>query len=117
MEEILSSPDTSEKLKKFVFSKEAKSLLLKCVCEQDAHLASHGDKDKIFRKVHEKFLYTRPLESLIRCKKPSVKNLRDKLRSLLSGRKTKNGTNKTASWIIEEVTDADQLLDEFLLEV
>ena len=105
------------KLKKFVFSKAAKILLLKCVREQDAHLASHGEKDKMFHKVHEKFLSTLPMESLIRSKKPSVKTLRDKLSSLLSSRKTKNENNKTASGIAEEVTEADQLLDDFLLEI
>ena len=65
VEEILSSPDTSVMLKKFLLSKEANLLLLKCVREQDAHLASHGEKDNVFQKDHEKFLSTLPVESLI----------------------------------------------------
>ena len=50
-DEILASPDTSVKLKKFTFTKDARLLLLKCVREHDAHLASHRGKDKVFDQV------------------------------------------------------------------
>ena len=49
-------------------------------------------------------------------RKPSVKTLRDKLCGMLQKRKIKNASKVAASGISEDVSEADQFLDEFLLE-
>eukprot|EP00171_Calliarthron_tuberculosum_P023242 IDg23242t1 len=116
-DEILASSDASMNLMKYTFTKSARLLLLKCVREHDAHLAAHGEKDKAFEKVHQRFMNDIPVQTLLRHHKPSVKTLRDKFRTMLAARKSKNRVNEAASGICEIVTEEDQLLDNFLLEI
>ena len=79
--------------------------------------AGYGEKDVIFDKIQEKFVQSLPTQKLIVHQKSTVKKLRDKLRNLLATRKSKNAQNEAASGKAEEVSEADQLLDDFLLEI
>lgn len=115
--QMLESPGTSIKLKKYTFSKETRLLLLQCVREFDAHLAGHGEKDKLFSQVLEKFNSNLPASTLVKHQKPGLKTLRDKLRSMLALRKKQNEKNAAASGISEAVTEESQLLDDFILEI
>ena len=117
MEEILMSPGMSVKLKKYMFTRDARLHLLKAVREFDAHLAGHGETDKSFEKVHSRFISEVPTKLLLTHQEPRVKTLRDKLRTILTARKTKNRANESASGIAEEVSEEDQLLDDFLSKI
>lgn len=116
-DKILASADASVKLKKYTFTKQSRLNLLKCVREVDAHLVGHGEKDKAFETVHTKFMKHIPVQVLVRHQKPTVKTLRDKLRSMICARKSKTRLNEAASGISEIVSEEDQLLDDFILEV
>ena len=117
VDEMLESPDISVKLKKYTFSKDARLLLLKAVREFDAHLPGYGEKGKKFSKVYERFTENLSPKLLLRQQKPSLKTLRDKFRTMLSARKQQNAKNAAASGICEIVTEEEQLLDDFLLEI
>ena len=109
--------DNSKRLKKFTFTKETKHTLMKCVVELDAHLAAHGDKDKIYSEVRNLFVTQLSPDVWSRVQKPSVKTLRDKVRAMLLERKKKNLANESASGIAEELTPCDVLLDDILHQI
>jgi len=92
---MLTAEATSVKLKKYTFTKETRMLLLQSVRECDAHLAAHGAKDKLFAQVYERFTTNLTPSALLRHQKPSVKTLRDKLRSMLTD---DNGGRPAAGW-------------------
>ena len=114
---LLTAENTSVKLKKYTFIKETRMLLLQSVREFDAHLAALGEKDKLFAQIHQRFIENLPSSALLRQQRPSLKTLRDKLRSMLTTLESQNGKNIAASGITEIVTEEDQLLDDFLLEI
>ena len=91
--------------------------MLKAVREFDAHLAGFGEKDKTFSQVYERFTVNLSPKLLLRQKKPSLKTLRNKFRTMLSARKQLNAKNEAASRICETVTEEEQQLDDFLVEI
>lgn len=84
----------SSKLKKFVFNDGYVLLLLQSVRLFDSHRAQHGEKDKAFEKVLERFIEQVPSPVWRFREKPTVKTLRDKLRVLMSARKRQNVKTK-----------------------
>lgn len=102
--------------RKFSFSKELILIFLQSVRLHDAHLAQHGKKDEVFGKVCATFLSNLPAATWEHLRKPTVKTLRDKFRTLMADRKSSNAHNENASGIAEDVGPIDQLLDDFLLE-
>lgn len=116
-DELLALPSTSVKLKKYTFNADGRLALLKSVREFDAHLAKHGEKDKAFEKVYSRFIENMPSSAFLTRQKPTVKTLRDKLRALLSARKSENRKNQAASGISEDMTQENMLLDDFVLEL
>ena len=79
--------------------------------------SGHGEKDRLFEKVHSEFLTKLSVTQRLHYQKPSVKTLRDKLRSMLASRKNQNARNEKASGISEIETEETQLLDDFLHEI
>lgn len=77
------------KMKKFTFTASYKLLLLKCVCEFDAHRAAHGGKGKHFQKVLVRFVALMPPHIWTRSQKPILETLHGKLRPTMSARKRK----------------------------
>lgn len=108
---------SSQKLRKCSFVGSMKLLLLKCIREFDAHRAVHGKKDEVFEKVLERFINVSPKEQWNRMQKPKVKTIRDKFRTLLNARMKVNAMNLNATGHDEDVTETDQLLDDFILEI
>ena len=90
---------------------------MKTVREFDAHLAPHGEKDKLFEKVHLRFLDNLPTGKILHQQKPSVKTLMDKLRVLFATQKRVNCENEKASGISENMTERTQLQVEFFNEI
>lgn len=90
---------------------------MKSIREFDAHLTGHGAEDKVFERVHGRFITLLPSYIAIRHQKPSEETLQDKLGTMITVRKSKNRTNVSASGISETVTEEDQLLDDFVLDI
>lgn len=116
-EDVSNEANTVSRRSKFVFTKETKMVLLQSVRQHDAHRAPHGKKDEYFCKVRDTVISNLPNSLWTRMQQPSMKTVRDKLRSMLSERSETNRRNLNSSGIDEEISSADQLMDDFLLEV
>ncbi|PXF49502.1 hypothetical protein BWQ96_00818 [Gracilariopsis chorda] len=91
-------------------------LLLKCVRTTDAHRAKHGDHDRKYEEVRSAFIENIPgCIWKYQCQ-PSIKTLRDKMRTMMAQRRKENREDTAASGIAEELTDFERLLDELIAE-
>lgn len=100
----------------FRYTKPFILLLLKCVRQFDANHVAYGAKVKAFSKALNDFLGRIPDYIWQGQNRLGIQTLRDKLLSLMMERKTQNKTNEILSGVQEEVSESDQLLDDFLLE-
>ena len=112
-----SNGDRDGKLKKFTFSKETKYVLLQAVRMHNAHRAPHGKKDEYYSKVLNTVVSNLPATTWASMQKPTMKTMRDKFRAMMADRKETNKRYANSSGIDEVIGPADQLLDDFLLEV
>lgn len=112
-EEACEAPVAGKKreLKKFMFSREQKYELLKCVRVENAHRAAHGVKEKAFNAVCERFF-----ETWVHTHKPIGKTMQDKFREMVRSRKKANAANQRASGQPEELSQAELLLNDLMLE-
>ncbi len=106
----------NRKLHRFRFTARFILYLVKSVREHDVHRSENGAKDMAFFKVFSDFLQQIPINVWTRQQKATVKALRDKFRSLMSSRQSTNPANEKSSGIVENISEADHLLDDFLLE-
>lgn len=105
------------KLRKFTFTKEIRLTMLQAVRLHNAHRAPHGKKDDHFTKVLETVLANLPSSLWDSMQKPTMKTMRDKLRSMMVDRRGTNKRNANSSGIAETIGPAEQLLDDFIHEV
>ena len=103
-------------MSKFIFREDTKMLLVRSVMEHSAHLGEHGTLDVLFEKVRDTFIANMCPSTWVTTAKPSVKTLRDKLRTLLKERRAINKVNAAASGIREEISETNELLDDIILE-
>lgn len=114
----ITSVDWNEtRLKKFIFDKDAKHTLLQAVRQHNAHRAAHGKKDETFENVKETFIENLPECIWRRYQKPSMKTVRDKLRSMMVARRKTNKRIAIMSGVEEINGPVEELLDEFITEV
>ena len=61
-------------------------VLLKCMHRHQAHVAPHGQSNRLYENVHMQFISDLPVPIWKRIEKPTVKALRDKYRTMARGR-------------------------------
>lgn len=105
------------KVRKFIFSKDSEHLLLQNVRQQDAHRTPHDRNGDAFGQVSETLIKCMFSCFCSRYQKPTMKNVRDRLRSMLVDRWKGNRCNINSSGIQEVVGPVEQLSDEFFSEV
>lgn len=101
---------------KLMFFKETKHILLQAIRLHDAHRMPHGKKEDDFDQVRETLIESMPTCFWSQYQKWNMKSVRDKLRSMLVGRREANRRNITSSGIEKVVGAVEKLLDEIISE-
>lgn len=109
------NPET-QKGKRFLYCKTMDLILLKAVREYDAHIAQHGNKQRVFETVRSLFIETVPYNIKQLYDLPSTKSLKDRLTLLEENRRSENRRTEASSGINEDISHSDMLLDDLTLE-
>lgn len=90
---------------------------MQAVRQNDGHCASQGKKDEFFTTVRDSLVRNMPPATCRCTKKPIMKILRDKFRSMLADRREETRKHINRSAIAEELGPVDLLPDNFIAEV
>lgn len=102
--------------RRYRFDKSADLTLVKCVSLEGAHIAKWGQTDAMFENVYRTF-YERTADSLFEAStKPTKKTLIDRYRRLMQKRKETVARNEASTGIAEGTTEADEIIDDMLLQ-
>lgn len=104
------------KLRKFIFVKETKTLLLQAMRRHNAHRSAHVKKDETFENFNEKLVQNLPECVWRRYHKPTMKTVREKLRYLIAKRRQTDKRISTTSGVKVVNWPVEELLDEFIAE-
>ena len=105
------------KLKRFRFTVKYDLNLLKCIRAVNAHLPTWGKTDALYEEVRQLFLKAVPTALFEHSQRPSGKTLADRFKRLIRKRREDVKRTSSASGIIKEHVEQEQLLDDLVLEI